>query len=85
MSKLGDEKLEEIQRELEGTCTTLTAIIEVHDLDLDEDELEERLLDGEAPIERSACCGWWFEVSELEFDAERNGGVCQQCVPEAFD
>ena len=84
MSSVSDEKLSEIQHELEGTCTMLGQIIECHGLDIDEDALEDRLLDGDMPIERSRCCEWWFGVSELEFDADRNGGVCQQCEPDAF-
>ncbi|WP_411839922.1 hypothetical protein [Paracoccus sp. ME4] len=84
MCRLSDAKLAEIQHELEGTCTTLTAIIERHQLDIGEDELEDQLLDGGMPIERSVCCEWWFGVSELEFDEERGGGVCAQCEPEAF-
>lgn len=84
MSDLSDERLNEIQHELEGTCTTLTAIIERHALDIEEDVLEDRLLDGDMPIERSVCCEWWFGVSALEFDADRGGGVCEQCEPDAF-
>lgn len=85
MSNLSDEKLNEIQQELEGTCTTLTEIIEREGLDISEDALEDQLLNGDLPIERSKCCEWWFSVTDLEFDSTRNGGVCQQCEPEAFE
>ena len=82
MVQLDDKLLEEIQHELEGTCESLDAIIERHDLDISADELEDRLLDGSHAIERSGCCQWWFVVSELEDDNGR--GVCAQCEPDAF-
>lgn len=81
---IDDQKLEEIQIELEGTCTTLDQIIEAHELDIDADALEDRLLDEPHPIERSVCCEWWFGVENLEFVEERNGGVCESCHPEEF-
>lgn len=80
--QLTDEKLEEIQFELEGTCKALEEIIEAHELDISADALEDRLLDPPHPIERSKCCEWWFEVSNLEFDEDRNGGVCADCNPD---
>jgi len=85
MNILSDELLEKIQYEMEGTSISLSQIIESHDLDVDENALEEKLLDGPHPIERSKCCEWWFEVCNLEFDEEVSGGVCQSCEPDMFD
>ena len=78
---LDEERLGQIQHELEGTCESLDAIIDRHDLDIDADGLEDRLLDAPHPVERSTCCEWWFAVSDLEYSEERAGGVCDQCEP----
>ncbi|MEP3670758.1 MAG: hypothetical protein ABJN42_29005 [Roseibium sp.] len=85
MKTLDDTLLMEIQADLEGTMTSLAAIIEKYDLDISDEDIEDRLLDGNAAVERSVCCEWWFSPSDLEFDEEKNGGVCQQCEPDAFD
>lgn len=85
MADLSDALLDEIQHDLEGTCRNLETIIEEYELDMDVDILEDRLLDGAHPVERSKCCEWWFAVVDLEFDEDRNGGVCEQCEPAAFD
>ncbi|MFG6080408.1 hypothetical protein ACEUZ9_000964 [Paracoccus litorisediminis] len=84
MARIDDDLLEEIQSELEGTCTTISEIIEQRGLDIDEDAFEDRLLDGNA-IERCKCCEWWFTSTSLEFDPDRNGGVCEQCMPELHE
>lgn len=84
MKHLTDDILEEIQHEIKSTMVSLASIIEKHELEADENELEDRLLDGAHPVERSKCCEWWFAVSDLEFDEEKNGGVCQACEPDEF-
>lgn len=83
MGQLNDELLSEIQCELEGTCTTLTEIIERYGIDIDETALEDRLLDGPDAVERSACCEWWFRSGDLEF-VDGHGALCEQCEPDAF-
>jgi len=84
MQTISDDKLDEIRNDLEGTSTSLTQIIDQYELDIEEDSLEDRLLDGSGALERSKCCEWWFRSTDLEFDEARNGGVCEQCDPEAF-
>ena len=80
-----DEALMDLQFAIEGTCESLAAIIIQHDLDIDVDELEDRLLDGHHPIERCGCCGWWFEVCMLEYDPEIQAGTCADCNPDIHD
>lgn len=75
---ISDKVLEELQYELEGTCNSLQLIKEVHDLDISVDELEDRLLDGCAPIERCKSCRWWLRVGDLS-----ENGQCYQC--ESYD
>lgn len=78
---IDDEKLRAVQEDAEGTCKSLAVLIEHHELDMDEDELEDALLDGSLPIELCAGCGWWFEVCSLEHDEAAGGGLCDSCVP----
>lgn len=85
MADLSVDELEQLQHDLEGTCKSLTELIESYRLEIREDELEDRLLDGNHPVERSVCCQWWFTPGELEFDCARNGGVCASCEPEAHE
>ena len=77
--RIDEALLGEIQYELEGTCDSLEVIIDRHELDIDADTLEDRLLDAPHPVERSSCCEWWLPVSELEFCEKRGGSVCEQC------
>lgn len=79
MSDISDQLLEELQEELEGTCTSLTGLIERHGLDVSEDDLEDRLLDGAHAVERCGGCEWWFRCGDLEFDEEKNAGFCASC------
>ena len=85
MSHINDEQLDEIQCDLEGTCKSLSAAIEDYGLEMDEDALEDRLLDGSRAIETCGGCGWWFSVSCLEFDEEKGKGMCDACSPELHD
>ncbi|MCH8491111.1 MAG: hypothetical protein LAT81_14445 [Oceanicaulis sp.] len=79
---ISEDKLGEIQDELEGTCTSISQIIDRHDLCIDEDDLEDQLLNQPKPIERCGGCEWWFSVTDLEFDESRGAGFCTQCESE---
>jgi len=83
MSRIPDAKLEELQDEIEGTCLSLSEIIERHDLDVLEEDLQDRLLDGVSPVELCGGCEWWFRSADLEFDEARNSGICSQCEEDA--
>lgn len=82
MSTIDETQLEELQSDLEGTCKSLTQLIEENDLDIDEDTLEDRLLDGASPVERCGGCEWWFRSTDLEFDETRNTCLCADCKEE---
>lgn len=75
-----DEQLETLQADIEGTCKSLAQVIEENGLDIDDDELQDHLLNGSAAIELCAGCGWWHQVSELEFIEELGGGYCASCA-----
>ena len=77
--------LETIQHELNGSCTPLCRIIDSHELSTSEEDLRDRLLDEPHPVEACVVCSWWHSPTDLEFDESRNGGVCWQCDPDAFD
>lgn len=77
---ISNEKLEEVQSDIVGTCKSLTQIIEEHGLDIEENDLQDRLLDGAVGAELCVACNWWHEVSELEYSEELNGGLCGQCL-----
>ncbi len=69
------DKMQEVKSAVLGTCTTLTAIIDNMDLDIDENDLEELL-----EIDSVQCCpecGWWVESYELEEDGEEVS--CESC------
>lgn len=77
---ISEEKLGEIQQELEGTCLSLAEIIDRHELSISEDALEDELLNQPQPVERCCGCEWWFGVTVLTFDEERGAGMCDQCI-----
>ncbi|MBW3243535.1 hypothetical protein KUV57_12755 [Epibacterium sp. DP7N7-1] len=79
MSLIDDDRLEELQADLEGTCKSLSQLIEESDLDIDEDTMEDRLLDGTSPVERCGGCEWWFRSTDLEFDEDRYISLCAEC------
>lgn len=79
--RLTDEQIAEIKDDLRGTCQSAWSVAANMGLEEHLDEIEDRLLDGVDAIELCVVCEWWHEVSELEFDEERNGGVCSQCDP----
>lgn len=83
MTDVTDEKLDELKHELEGTCQTLDTLIEAHSLDMDADELEDRLLDGASPVERCASCEWWFRSTDLESVEGRP--LCDSCLEDEDD
>lgn len=85
MTTISDQDLEDLQQEMEGTCMSLARVIENNNLDVDEDSLRDRLLDGPSAIEACIACAWWFRTSELEFDERRGGGVCASCDPDLHD
>lgn len=80
MSPLSREVLEQAAYDLRGTCETLEAYIERLDLPIDSETLEDELLNVSTEI--CGGCGWWHEVSDLEFDEARNCGLCDQCREE---
>jgi hypothetical protein len=79
MRTIDDTLLEELQADLEGTCKSLTQLIEEYDLDIGEDALEDRLLDGSSPVERCGRCEWWFRSTDLEFDEAGGVSLCSSC------
>lgn len=80
MATIDDTTLETLQHALMGTCTSLGALIEQYELEIDALELEDRLLDGQHATEICRCCEWWHGVGDLEFYEEKHGGVCSDCA-----
>lgn len=80
---LSRERLEGIAHDLEGTCETLGAYIERHDLDMADDELEDQLLD--VSLELCLGCGWWHRSSDLIGEDDSNPGYCDQCREDDAD
>lgn len=75
-------KLEQVGEYLRGSCKSLGDAIEALELGdrIDESKLETDLLE----VETELCthCGWWHEVSELEYSEQAGGGLCEQCCEE---
>lgn len=85
MMPLSEELLNKLQYALEGTCRSLSEVIDAEELDIEMSDLEDNLLDGEHPIELCGDCGWWFSVGCLEFDEQRQRACCADCAPELFE
>lgn len=68
--------LDRLAHHVQGTCQSIAEATQF--LDLDESiDWEDKLLDRN--IERCGVCEWWMESCELEFNENRNFGVCEQC------
>lgn len=74
--KLGADLLRKIAGDLEGTCQSLTAVLERYEFEADEGEVEDQLLS--LGLERCPHCEWWMESCELINDAGDVVG-CDQC------
>lgn len=85
MMPLSEELLNKLQYDLEGTCRSLSEVIDSEELDISMETLEDTLLDGWHPIELCGCCGWWFAVSDLLFDEQCQRSTCEECAPELFE
>lgn len=83
MTKISDELINKISDYIEGTCKSLFEVIEHFELDVDDIELEDRLLD--VSTECCVVCNWWGESSDMEFDDNLNGGVCSSCHKDEGD
>lgn len=79
-----NEQLEEIKQKLLGTCQGLHVVLDEMGIEESVDEVEDRLLDGNA-VECCMECHWWFESHALEMSDEHNGPVCEDCVPALFN
>ena len=76
---ISDSLLHDITHDILGTCKSLVEIVETHDLDVSEDDLEDRLLD--VNVETCPGCGWWFESCMLEESNDDSGKFfCEQCL-----
>lgn len=79
-SALTTEQLDEAADYLRGTCKDVGAAAEMLGIEVDETELQERLL--EVDLELCVGCHWWHEVCELEFCEDEGGGLCDDCREE---
>jgi len=79
-SALTTAQLDEAADYLRGTCKDVGAAAEMLGIEVDETELQERLLEVE--LELCVGCHWWHDVCELEFDEDEGGGLCDDCREE---
>jgi hypothetical protein len=73
MAEITVEIMREIAEELQGTCGTLDAALEVHGIDIDSVPVKLLQEIDEITIE-CPDCGWWCESSEMNEE-----GVCKDC------
>lgn len=73
------EILRKIKDKYYGTCVSLSYIIDSEELDIDENELEDRLLD--VNLEKCKLCDWWYDSGELLDDENEDSepGFCSDC------
>ncbi|PWD01979.1 hypothetical protein [Pseudomonas amygdali] len=76
------EQLAQLGEHLRGTSKQIGAAVEELEMgdDVDETRLEADLL--EVDTELCVQCGWWHEVSELQYSEQEGGGLCEQCCDE---
>jgi hypothetical protein len=71
---------EEIAHELQGTCMSLGSVLERHEMEGAEDDLDFcHALD--ALVFECEKCGWWFEQSEMA--QNQDDWICEDCHDEA--
>lgn len=71
--------MEKVKDDLLGTCQSIATVVERHELECQEDEVEDRLLDEPNAVELCGVCNWWHNPCDLEWNDELNAGVCDQC------
>ncbi|MBS3648791.1 hypothetical protein KEU06_09255 [Pseudaminobacter sp. 19-2017] len=71
------DDLDRLIHHIQGTCLSIEQAVESLELDPSID-WKDKLLDRN--IELCGVCNWWHESGELEFDEQRNFGVCEQCL-----
>lgn len=69
--------VEEIANELQGTCQHLGTVLERHDMDGMDENMDFCL----ALDNLVFCCDWWFEISECA-DEGHSHGICFECFGE---
>lgn len=79
-SALTPEQLDEAADYLRGTCKDVGDAADMLGIEVDETELQERLLDVE--LELCVGCHWWHDVCDLEFVEQEGGGLCDDCREE---
>lgn len=69
---------DDIAHELQGTCTSLGAILERYEMEGAENDtdfcfaLDQQVFECE-------CCGWWFEQSEMTAYDPVGRWICEEC------
>lgn len=79
-SALTTEQLDEAADYLRGTCKDVSDAADMLGIEVDETELQERLLEVE--LELCVGCHWWHDVCDLEFVEQEGGGLCDDCREE---
>jgi hypothetical protein len=78
MEKKWPKSVEDIAYELQGSCQSLEALLEFHEMEGAENDaafcnaLDQLVFQCEG-------CGWWCEISEMT-DDEENDWNCTDCV-----
>ena len=78
-----DKDMQRIKDALLGTCDSVTAVLERLEIDADENDVEDKLLDGNPSVEECKVCNWWFESCDLVCEEDENqNGTCDDCREE---
>ena len=73
------KKIEVVIGDLNGSSSSLIAVLESYGYEYlqDDDELLSRL---DEEIFECACCNWWCEQSEANESEENHGDICDDCT-----